>query len=202
MDYKITFNGSLYHHGIKGQKWGIRHYRNEDGSLTAAGKKRYGKMSGKKIYKILKKQVREERAKQNGSSNRWMSRQAIGKNSKKLIEENEKKWKEYDSSKAYKKWEKEVEDFERKNEDLLVNDPQKYNKKWEELSSRKPKKDWNILEATVAYGVTGKEYVGDYLNKGGKDLSIAYIKDLGYNEKVAKEFVDKMIKSNRTLGDV
>ena len=31
----------LYHHGIKGQKWGIRRYQNEDGSLTEAGKKRY-----------------------------------------------------------------------------------------------------------------------------------------------------------------
>lgn len=30
----------LYHHGIKGQKWGIRRYQNKDGSLTPAGKKR------------------------------------------------------------------------------------------------------------------------------------------------------------------
>lgn len=31
----------LYHHGIKGQKWGIRRYQNADGSLKEAGKKRY-----------------------------------------------------------------------------------------------------------------------------------------------------------------
>lgn len=31
----------LYHHGIKGQKWGVRRYQNEDGSLTDAGRKRY-----------------------------------------------------------------------------------------------------------------------------------------------------------------
>ena len=30
----------LYHHGIKGQKWGVRRYQNKDGSLTAAGKNR------------------------------------------------------------------------------------------------------------------------------------------------------------------
>lgn len=31
----------LYHHGIKGQRWGIRRYQNPDGTLTEAGKKRY-----------------------------------------------------------------------------------------------------------------------------------------------------------------
>lgn len=30
----------LAHHGIKGQKWGIRRYQNEDGTLTAEGKAR------------------------------------------------------------------------------------------------------------------------------------------------------------------
>lgn len=30
----------LMHHGIKGQKWGVRRYQNEDGSLTEAGKRR------------------------------------------------------------------------------------------------------------------------------------------------------------------
>lgn len=31
----------IYHHGIKGQKWGIRRYQNADGSLTPEGQKRY-----------------------------------------------------------------------------------------------------------------------------------------------------------------
>lgn len=31
----------IYHHGIKGQKWGVRRYQNKDGSLTPKGKKRY-----------------------------------------------------------------------------------------------------------------------------------------------------------------
>lgn len=33
----------LMHHGIKGQKWGIRRYQNPDGTLTEAGKQRLNK---------------------------------------------------------------------------------------------------------------------------------------------------------------
>lgn len=35
----------LAHHGIKGQKWGIRRFQNADGSLTKAGKERYNEQN-------------------------------------------------------------------------------------------------------------------------------------------------------------
>lgn len=35
------YNTSLYHHGIQGQKWGVRRYRNEDGTVTEEGKRHY-----------------------------------------------------------------------------------------------------------------------------------------------------------------
>lgn len=38
----------LYHHGIKGQKWGVRRYQNEDGTLNAKGMKRYTSKVGDK----------------------------------------------------------------------------------------------------------------------------------------------------------
>ena len=36
----------MYHHGIKGQKWGIRRFQNSDGTWTSAGKERYGDSDG------------------------------------------------------------------------------------------------------------------------------------------------------------
>lgn len=37
---KLVYLGdSLEHHGVKGQRWGVRRYQNKDGTLTAAGKK-------------------------------------------------------------------------------------------------------------------------------------------------------------------
>ncbi len=38
----MPYSSSLSHFGIKGQKWGIRRYQNPDGTLTPAGKARYG----------------------------------------------------------------------------------------------------------------------------------------------------------------
>lgn len=34
-------DNELMHYGIKGQKWGVRRFQNEDGTLTPAGRKKY-----------------------------------------------------------------------------------------------------------------------------------------------------------------
>lgn len=40
----------LFHHGIKGQKWGVRRYQNPDGSLTEEGRQRYSSGSGRRVF--------------------------------------------------------------------------------------------------------------------------------------------------------
>lgn len=40
MSYRVIYSNSLMHHGIKGQKWGVRRYQNSDGTWTEEGKKR------------------------------------------------------------------------------------------------------------------------------------------------------------------
>jgi len=55
----------LVHHGIKGQRWGVRRYQNEDGSLTDKGIRRYQKLDqkwiDKKSGKVYDKALKESK---------------------------------------------------------------------------------------------------------------------------------------------
>lgn len=57
-------HNELYHYGIKGQKWGVRRFQNEDGTLTPAGKERYDDDNGvitkkKRVDRLIAKYQNE-----------------------------------------------------------------------------------------------------------------------------------------------
>lgn len=69
--WKYGYSSELYHHGILGQKWGVRRYQNKDGSLTPEGKKHVVFISGssktqdkesgyyrRKLPKEIKKEIK------------------------------------------------------------------------------------------------------------------------------------------------
>ncbi len=62
-----TYSDELYHHGILGQKWGVRRFQNKDGSVTSAGAKRYyegdGEISGPKKPGAVKRFITNRRKK-------------------------------------------------------------------------------------------------------------------------------------------
>ena len=62
-------NSELYHHGIKGQRWGVRRFQNKDGSLTPAGEKRQAKLNARRQAddlkaKRVKRKLEEKKVKQ------------------------------------------------------------------------------------------------------------------------------------------
>lgn len=57
----IDSSDYLEHHGVLGQKWGVRRYQNSNGSLTSAGKQRYAKKIAKDDYRVDRYQRKQEK---------------------------------------------------------------------------------------------------------------------------------------------
>lgn len=193
-DY-IVRNGELYHYGVKGMKWGVRRYVNYDGSLTPTGKKHYGKMSDDKLQKQLYKQVKKARSAQTDWSDQWNVNNTIGKHSKAAAEKYKKAYDEHRNSEAFKRAEKEWKKLDDQFDRGKI-DPDQYDVKFEAIRKSILRPD---LDNSVRFTSKGREYSKAYLDSYGKDLNIGYLRDLGYDERTAREFTERILKANRKL---
>ena len=78
--WTCTRQGELYHHGIKGQKWGIRRFQNKDGSLTPAGKKRYDDSNNTNTSRLKEKKQKTQKIPENKSLHRLKLEEKYMKN--------------------------------------------------------------------------------------------------------------------------
>jgi hypothetical protein len=69
----------LAHHGIKGQKWGLRRFQNKDGTLTKLGRKRLGLDKTNIQYRkeAREKKIQEKKDQKEASAKEKLRREAI-----------------------------------------------------------------------------------------------------------------------------
>lgn len=156
----------LYHFGVKGQKWGIRRYQNKDGTLTPAGRQRYGDASNVSA-RNLKKQVKRFRS--------------TGRTDTKTQEELNKVEKSLKSTKEYKKLD---------NANKIISDLNDYvktlNPKGKLALTKDQYDEYNRI--MDSYQKKAKEYL--YKNQEG--LAAATLQDLGYeNTKRGRDWLIK-----------
>ena len=174
---------------------GVRRYQNKDGSLTPKGVKRYGNMSDDKLQKSLYKQVKKERANQSNWSNKWNVNNTIGENSKAVSDRYYKDLKKFRSSDKYKRAMKKITELDEKAEKGEINMDQ-YDKQYKNIRKSIYNPD---LDSSVRITSKGRKYSEAYLKKYGNDLNVAYLKDLGYDDRTAKAFAARVLKANKKL---
>lgn len=170
----ISESDYIAHHGIKGQKWGVRRYQNADGTLTEAGKKRYLK-EFKKAEDNQLKQYRDSKNKKEAfdSLHRFvrLTKNAIGEDVLRRTDE----FKKYESAR------KNLEDYEEMLRTRLVNKGlyAPGNDQWErewDLDKGYRSREEAYAKASTAYTKKiGEVYLA---NKGA--LVNSKLRDLGF----------------------
>lgn len=179
----------LYHYGIKGMRWGVRKYQNEDGSLTAAGERRYQNADrayhdvAKAIYKREKK-LRKLMKKQG----RLYDDEYFGENAKKA-QKGRDSYYESDAVKRRMKLEDRIEELKSIEEGLWEMDrPQ------QEKDSIRRKIE--SLERQHSKIKIPKNTKSTYSKSA---MTKAKLMDLGFNERTADALEKKTGKSKRAF---
>ena len=169
------------HFGIKGMQWGRRRYQNLDGSLTAAGKKRYS--IGVEYSPEVRAVKRAHRDREKSINNEYARARA-----------------EYEMSGPLMKRKSAAYDGTVKTGDKYRAETQQYKKELEEARSNADKRLKIEREAKEKLKADAKDYrKGKFTVNANIDTKSGKIRDAKFynakGEEVGQEYVDKVVKT-------
>lgn len=209
MDYIINKN-ELYHHGIKGQKWGIRRYQNEDGTLTEAGKKRYGSAGAEML--TAKSEYKKANKEYNKSFNRAYNKSYQSFSlSKKKREAGNERWEDaYDKADAVRAAKQKYKSAKEHARDIQVKENlQKAQSASQAEKALKQKLAHDYAKGETALGriwrkTTGwdKTLAAASVNSLEKEIKKGYKSEYTKNYSKAKRAVARFLGTDRTYAEL
>jgi len=170
----------LAHHGIRGQKWGIRRFQNADGSLTAEGKERYGR--------ALSEGVKKADRLNNASATIQRVHKSLDKNA--AVKEFEKT---NETAMSLRRARSDIDGLTSRLTKQVHDELEKeFGKPWYKLSG----------DQQIAYFVEGKKRIQERASKEGADELVKRYDELSQEyEKEAREFLKDLLGKygNETL---
>ena len=181
-------NNTLTHHGIIGMKWGVRRYQNKDGTLTAAGKKRYNSELEK--IKAREKVVNNRKRTQDKFDKLEAKRTELDKEEQLIKEREDRARNRKDKSRSTpdKKGLPKNKSVKDMSDDELreVISRLDLEKKYAEL----------VKQTTPQKSDKGKKFVDDVVTTAGSNIAkqaVAYMMGVAVNKMFQKAFNDKIV---------
>ena len=182
-----VYSDELQHWGIRGMKWGVRRYQNKDGTLTAAGQKRYNKE-----METLKKETAKVKEQERIAANRKKTQAKIDKldAKKQELEARKQALKDEKSGKKPVESDKPEETIEEKRARLLnSNNPKELYENRNLLTTNELNERINRIDTEARlqskiveeHTKTGMEYVDSARNKLDKATSLFRSVDNAYS---------------------